>query len=182
MNVLYRGVLNPIDVSAAGIPDNKVQINVSNGVLSRDNKQYMINPGDGANCEVSVIAEINGEKRSMGKKIFRVKSVPKPVPEMDGIQGKTATRQQVLSSQGIRAIMPQDFDFDLKFTIKSFMIFAPVDGYVMEESSNSQMFTDKQKQIMKRLQSGQRLSITDIKAAGPDGRVVDLQDLSIKIR
>jgi gliding motility-associated protein GldM len=182
MNVLYRGVLNPIDVSAAGIPDNKVQISVSNGVLSRESGKYMINPGEGVSCEVSVTAEIDGEKRSMGKKIFRVKSVPKPVPEMDGIQGKTATRQQLLSSQGIRAIMPPDFDFDLKFVIKSFVVFAPVGGYVMEESSSGQLFTDKQKQIMRGLQSGQRLSITDIKAVGPDGKPVDLQDLSIKVR
>lgn len=182
MNVLYRGVLNPIDVSAAGIPDNKVQISVSNGVLERDGGKYAINPGDGTTCEVSVVAEIHGEKRSMGKKIFRVKSVPRPVPEMDGIQGKTATRQQLLSSQGIRAIMPPDFDFDMKFVIKSFVVFAPVGGYVMEEASSGQLFTDKQKQIMRGLQSGQRLSITDIKALGPDGRMVDLQDLSIKVR
>jgi gliding motility-associated protein GldM len=182
MNVLYRGVPNPIDVSAAGIPNNKVRISVSNGVLSRDGGQYMINPGDGVTCDVSVVAEINGEERNMGKKTFRVKSVPKPVPEMDGIQGKTATRQQMVSSQGIRAIMPQDFDFDLKFSIKSFVVFAPIDGYVMEETAYSQLFTDKQKRIMARLQVGQRLSITEIKAVGPDGKVVDLQDLSIKVR
>ncbi|MDR1343231.1 MAG: gliding motility protein GldM [Prevotellaceae bacterium] len=182
MNVLYRGVLNPIDVSAAGIPDSKVRISVSNGVLSRENQQYMINPGDGVACDVSVVAEINGEMRNMGKKIFRVKSVPKPVPEMDGIQGRTATRQQMVSSQGIRAIMPQDFDFDMKFSIKSFVVFAPIDGYVMEETAYSQMFTEKQKKIMARLQIGQRLSITEIKAVGPDGKTVDLQDLSIKVR
>lgn len=182
MNVLYRGVLNPIDVSAAGIPDNKVQISVSNGVLNREGGKYMINPGEGTTCEVNFVAEIHGEKRNMGKKIFRVKSVPTPVPEMDGIQGKTATRQQLLSSQGIRAIMPPDFDFDMKFGIKSFVVFAPVGGYVMEEASSGQLFTDKQRQIMKGLQSGQRLSITEIKAVGPDGKTVDLQDLSIKVR
>ncbi|MDR0687830.1 MAG: gliding motility protein GldM [Prevotellaceae bacterium] len=182
MNVLYRGVLNPIDVSAAGIPDNKVRISVSNGALSRENRQYWINPGDGTICEVSIVAEINGEERNMGKKMFRVKNVPKPTPEMDGIQGKTATRQQLISSQGIRAIMPPDFDFDLKFSIKSFVVFASIDGYVQEQTAYNQMFTDKQKQIMNRLQSGQRLSITEIKAVGPDGKVVDLQDLSIKVR
>lgn len=182
MNVLYRGVLNPIDVSAAGIPDSKVRISVSNGVLSRGSGQYMINPGNGMTCDVSVVAEIDGEARNMGKKTFRVKSVPQPVPEMDGIQGKTATRQQLVSSQGIRAVMPQDFDFDLKFLIKSFVVFAPIDGYVMEETAYNQMFTDKQKKIMARLQTGQRLSITEIKAVGPDGKVVDLQDLSIKVR
>jgi gliding motility-associated protein GldM len=182
MNVLYRGVPNPIDVSAAGIPDNKVKITVSNGTLRRESGQYMISPGEGTSCDVSVRAEINGVERSMGKKTFRVKSVPKPVPEMDGIKGKTATRQQMVSSQGIRAVMPQDFDFDLKFSIKSFVVFAPIDGYVMEETAYNQLFTDKQKKIMSRLQSGQRLSITDIKAVGPDGKTIDLQDLSIKIR
>jgi hypothetical protein len=70
----------------------------------------------------------------------------------------------------------------MKFGIKSFVVFAPVGGYVMEEASSGQLFTDKQKQIMKGLQSGQRLSITDIKAVGPDGKTVDLQDLSIKVR
>jgi hypothetical protein len=118
----------------------------------------------------------------MGQRLFRVKNVPKPVPEMDGIQGKTATRQQLISSQGIRAIMPPDFDFDLKFSIRSFVVFASIDGYVQEQTSHNQMFTEKQKQIMSKLQVGQRVSITEIKAVGPDGREVDLQDLSIKIR
>jgi gliding motility-associated protein GldM len=182
MNVLYRGVDNPIDVSAAGIPDNKIQINVSNGTLRRVGGQHMLTPGDGNTCDVSVIAEVNGVRTNMGKKTFRVKSVPTPMPEMDGIQGKTASRQQLAASQGIRAIMPQDFDFDLKFTIKSFTVFASIDGYVREEVSMGMVFTDRQKQIITKMQSGQRLSITDIKAVGPDGKVVDLPDLSIKVR
>jgi len=182
MNVFYRGVDNPIDVSAAGIPDNKVQISVSNGTLRRVSGQYMLVPGDGNSCDISVVAEVNGVKTNMGKKTFRVKSVPTPMPEMDGIQGKTATRQQLMAAQGIRAIMPPDFDFDLKFTIRSFTVFASVGGYVREEVSSGMMFTDKQKQIIGRMQTGQRLSITDIKAVGPDGKTVDLPDLSLKVR
>jgi gliding motility-associated protein GldM len=182
MNVFYRGVDNPIDVSAAGIPDNKVAISVTNGTLRRAGGQYMLVPGDGSICDISVVAEVNGVKTSMGKKTFRVKSVPTPMPEMDGIQGKTASRQQLMASQGVRANMPQDFDFDLKFNIRSFTVFASIDGYVREEVSQGMMFTEKQKQIINRLQSGQRLSITDIKALGPDGKVVELPDLSIKVR
>jgi gliding motility-associated protein GldM len=182
MNVLYRGVNNPIDISAAGIPDNKIFITPTNGQLSKVGNQYMINPDDGAICDINVIAEVNGVRTNMGKRSFRVKNVPTPIPELDGITGKTAGKSQLVSSQGIRAMMPQDFDFDLKFAIRSFVVFASIDGYVREEKSNGQMFTEKQKQIINRLQSGQRLSITEIKAAGPDGRVVDLPDLSIKVR
>lgn len=182
MNVLYRGVENPIDVSAAGIPDNKIRVNVTNGALTRQAGQYMVNPEDGATCDVIVIAEVNGVMTNMGKKTFRVKNVPTPVPEMDGIKGRTATRAQLNASQGIRALMPEDFDFDLKFAIKSFTVFASVDGYVREETSTNMMFNAKQKQIIGKLQTGQRLSVTDIKAVGPGGRVVDLPDLSIKVR
>jgi len=70
MNVLYRGVDNPIDVSAAGIPDNKVHISVSNGTLRRVGAQYMVIPSDGNSCDISVVAEINGTKTNMGKKNF----------------------------------------------------------------------------------------------------------------
>ncbi len=182
MNVLYRGVDNPIDVSAAGIPDNKVQVSVTNGRLNKVGAQYMVTPEDGNTCDVNIIAEINGVRTNMGKRTFRVKNVPVPAPEMDGVKGKTATKQQLDASQGVRAIMPQDFDFDLRFTVKSFTVFASIDGYVREEASTSMMFTEKQKQIMRKVGSGQRLSITDIKAVGPDGRIVDMPDLSVKIR
>jgi gliding motility-associated protein GldM len=182
MNVLYRGVLNPIEVSAAGIQDSKVHISVSNGTLSKTGGQYMVNPGDGTTCEVGVVAEIDGEKKNMGKKIFRVKSVPKPEPEIDGVKGRSATRQQLQAAQGIRAMMPPDFDFEMKFTIKSFMVLVPVDGYIVEEKSTSMMFNDKQKKIMGKLSTGQRLSITEIIAVGPDGKDVELADLGIKVR
>ncbi|MGL5959820.1 MAG: gliding motility protein GldM [Bacteroidales bacterium] len=182
MNVLYRGVPNPVDISAAGIPNNKVRINVSNGALSKSGANYVIVPGEGNTCDVSISAEVNGAVTNMGKKTFRVKSVPVPLPEMDGVTGKTASRQQLSASQGIRAVMPRDFDFDLKFTIRSFVVFASIDGYVREEMATGLMFTEKQKQIMRKLAPGQRLSITDIKAAGPDGKVVELPDLSIKVR
>lgn len=182
MNVFYRGVENPVDVSAAGVPDNKVQVSATNGNLRRVAGGYMIVPGDGNTCDVSVIAEINGVRTNMGKKTFRVKSVPPPTPEMDGVQGKTATRAQLSAAQGIRAIMPRDFDFDLKFTIKSFTVFAVVDGYAREATSTGMMFTENQRQIISKIERNQRLGITDIKAVGPDGRTVDLQDLSIKVR
>jgi hypothetical protein len=52
----------------------------------------------------------------------------------------------------------------------------------VEETSNSNMFVPKQQQIFNRLRSGQRVTFTDIKAVGPDGRTIDLADLSIKLK
>jgi len=69
--------------------------------------------------------------------------------------------------------MPQDFDFDLKFTIKSFTVYASIEGYAREETSTNMMFTERQKQIIGKMRAGDRLNITDIKAVGPDGKVMD---------
>jgi gliding motility-associated protein GldM len=181
MNVLYRGVENPIDVSAAGFRPEDVKITTSNGVLTKKGDGYMIVPGEGANCQVSLMVDKDGVKTDMGKKMFRVKAVPIPTPELDGVNGKSATKSQLVASQGIRAVMPADFDFDLKFTIQSFVVFASIDGYLKEEKSDGQMFTEKQRQIMKKLTTGQRLGITEIKAKGPSG-VVELPDLSVKVK
>ncbi|MDR3329063.1 MAG: gliding motility protein GldM [Prevotellaceae bacterium] len=182
MNVLYRGVENPIDVSAAGIPDSKIQITITNGTLKKEGSQYVAVPGPGKICDIGALAEINGVKSDMGSRQFRVKNVPTPTPSIDGIEGKTASRSQLEASQGIRTVMPPDFEFDLKFTVKSFVVFASIDGYVREEIATSAMFTDKQRQIMKKIQPGQRLSITDIKAIGPGGKEFDLSDISVKVR
>ncbi|GHT15451.1 gliding motility protein GldM [Bacteroidia bacterium] len=181
MNVLYRGVENPVDVSAAGIPTHMVHLSATNGKLTQAGSGYTIVPSDGNECHISVVADIQGVRTDMGKRIFRVKAVPIPSPEIDGVRGKIATKSQLLAAQGIRAVMPADFDFDLRFTVQSFVVFASIDGYVREEKANGQMFTDKQRQIMQKISSGQRLSITDIKAVGPSG-VVDLPDLSIKLQ
>jgi gliding motility-associated protein GldM len=181
MNVLYRGVENPIDVSAAGFRTEDVKITTTNGTLTKKADGYMIVPGEGTNCQVSLVVDKDGVKTDMGKKMFRVKAVPVPSPELDGISGKSATKSQLVASQGIRAVMPADFDFDLKFTVQSFVVFASVDGYLKEEKSDGQMFTEKQRQVMKKLTTGQRLGITEIKARGPSG-VVELPDLSIKVR
>ena len=181
MNVLYRGVENPLDLSAAGFRIEDVKVSATNGTLTQKGGAYMIVPGEGAACQVSLVVDKDGVKTDMGKKMFRVKAVPVPTPELDGVSGKAATKSQLVASQGIRAVMPADFDFDLKFTIQSFVVFASIDGYLKEEKSNGQMFTEKQRQIMKKLTTGQRLGITEIKAKGPSG-MVELPDLSIKVK
>jgi len=88
-----------------------------------------------------------------------------------------------MSSLGIRAEMPQDFDFDLRYTIRSFTIASRnSEGYDVNLSSGNASFTDEQKRAFTSMKAGNRLTITDVKAVGPDGKVVELQDLVYKIR
>jgi hypothetical protein len=123
------------------------------------------------------------DEKNMGTTQLRVKDLPTPTPQLDGITGKTATKGELQASQGILAVMPRDFDFDLRFRVVSFSVFAVnSSGYVDEKTSNSNAFVPEQQQIFNRLRPGQRVTFTDIKAVGPDGRTIELPDLSIKIK
>ncbi|MDR3181039.1 MAG: gliding motility protein GldM [Prevotellaceae bacterium] len=180
MNVVYRGIENPVNVSSAGIPQDKLDVRITNGTIERKGNEFMVIPGSGRICEISVFVD----EKNMGTRQLRVKDLPPPTPQLDVIQGKTATKSELLASQGILAAMPRDFDFDLRFRVVSFSVFVPdaTSGYVLEEESKSAAFTDRQKQIFNRVRSGQRVTFTDIKAVGPDGRTIDLNDFSIKIK
>jgi hypothetical protein len=178
MNVVYRGIDNPINVSSSGIPQDKLDVQVSNGTITRNGNTFNLRPGTGRVCEISVVVD----GKNMGTSQLRVKDLPTPQPMLDGIPGKTATKGDLLASQGILAQMPRDFDFDLRFRVVSFTVFATIDGYSVEETSNAAAFVPKQQQLFERLRPGQRVSFTDIKAVGPDGKTIDLSDISIKLK
>jgi gliding motility-associated protein GldM len=179
MNVVYRGIANPISVSSAGIPQDKLDVRITNGTIEHKGNEFLVVPGNGRICEISVFVN----EKNMGTRQIRVKDLPTPVGQLGGIPGKTAAKNELLASQGIFAAMPRDFDFDLRFQVVSFSVFAvDASGYAKEEESKSAAFTDAQKQIFNRLRSGQRVSFIDIKAVGPDGKTIELNDFSIKLK
>jgi gliding motility-associated protein GldM len=177
MNVVYRGIENPMSISLSGASLDDLEINVTNATKSRRGNEFVIRPGDGRTCDVSV--SLNG--KSMGSMSFRVKDIPKPMAAVHGISGKIVNKGELLASEGVVAEM-KDFDFDLKYKITTFNVFVTIDGFVDEAVSNAERFTDKQKQLIGRVKSGQRVLFTEIKAMGPDGKQVDLSDFSLKLR
>jgi gliding motility-associated protein GldM len=182
MNVLYRGVDNPVDISVAGVPMDKIQPSIDNGSIRRVGNAFVVQPGSGKTANISVIATIDNAKKNLGSVPFRIKNVPDPTPRVIGITSKTVDKVYLTASDGIAAEMPPDFDFDLKFTIKSFTISANVDGYEQSDNIAGWRFTDKAKTIINRIRPNQRITIENIKAVGPDGVVRDLNDINIKVK
>lgn len=185
MNVLYLGVENPIDISVPGFAPDKVSATISRGSIKPVGMgSYIAQPGAGApTVEITVFAETEGKRKvSMGTKTFRVKRVPAPIAKVIGVSGKTVSRSELAAAPGVMAEMPQDFDFDLKFKVVGFKISATVGGFLEEKASTSARITDEQKIMIRSLSSGTQVAITEIKAVGPSGDVVDLNDLVLKIR
>ncbi len=185
MNVLYLGVDNPVDISLPGVSPDKVSATISRGSIKQVSMgSYLVQPGAGApTVDITVYAEMEGKRRvAMGSKTFRVKKVPPPTPRIIGVKGKMVEKNVLAASLGVVAEMPKDFDFDLKYKIVSFKFSATVGGFLQEQESKSSRFTDEQKRIINSLRSGNQVALTDVKAVGPSGDVVDLNDLVLKIR
>lgn len=186
MNVLYLGVDNPVEISIPGVSPNKVSATISKGSIKPDRSSggYLVQPGTGVpNCQISVYAEMENRKKVlMGSKLFRIKRVPPPNPKVIGIDRKIVERNQLAASLGLIAEMPQDFEFELTYKVVSFKLSATVGGFLQEREANSSRFTDDQRKLMNNLRSGSQVAFTDIKAVGPSGDVIDLNDLVYKIR
>ncbi|MHC1703519.1 MAG: gliding motility protein GldM [Tenuifilaceae bacterium] len=183
MNVLYLGVDNPVEISIPGISMDKISATISKGSIKPTGREFIVQPGQGiTSCDITVFAMVEGTKRNMGTKPFRVKKVPDPITKVAGLASKIATKNELASTFGVVAQMPPDFDFELKYTVTSFTLSAQVGGFSSDESSRSASFTDAQKRIINNLKSGNQVAITNVKAIGPGGDERILNDLVIKIK
>ena len=182
MNVFYRGLDNPVEVSVPGVPTEALEVSISNLVSkSGSNGIYKLQPGKGKDCVVSVSADINGKKQNFGKKEFRVKNVPDPKPFFGGKSGSmNIAKRDLLAAGGVIAKM-EDFEFDLRFSIVSYQVSATIKGNVVEIPCKGPALSSDAKKVRAALKSGQKLYIEKIKAKGPDGLVRDLGTISLKL-
>lgn len=193
MNVLYRSIPNPLDVSVPGVPPNKIRVDIKNGKLSVGSMKnykgetfpggYIAEPNaDAASCEIIVSAEINGRQQTFPPRPFRVKDVPTPDAQFAGKTGQgRVSLGDILLQQGVAAVL-KDFDFDLRYYVTEFSISFDDRGLAVGESSKSQKITDAQRAVLKRLTRGKKLYIQDIKATiGPGKKIYDLNPIIITV-
>lgn len=180
MNVFYRGLDNPIEVSVPGVPTDKLEISISNASKSGSHGKFTVKPGKGKECVVSVSAKINGKTQQFGKATFRCKNVPDPKPVFAGSSGGNVKKGKLTAAQGVIARM-ENFEFDLKFNVVSFVMSATVKGKVVEKPGKGAKLTGDMRTLLKALKPQQKVYIEKIKAKGPDGTVRDLGSISIKV-
>ncbi len=183
MNVFYRGVDNPVDISIPGISMDKIVANIDGGgTIRRAGGGFTVNPGRGNKCSVTVFAEIEGQRRNMGSREFRIREVPDPIPGVRGVTSRIVNKNELAASLSVEARMPEGFDFDLSFSITEFTVMATVGGFTRTAISKNKLITDDQRKLFDGLRSGQTVNIIDVKAVGPDGRTRELNDIVYRIR
>lgn len=183
MNVLYRGVDNPVAISVPGISQDALSPRIDNGRLSRQaDGTYVVTDLRGGNkATINVTAEINGQQKPMGSFEFRVKSVPDPVANFagKGPADNTVSRAELTAALGVIADL-KDFVFDLKFPVKSFDLTVIMGGDVRTLSSNSNRLTSDQQELLKQVRRNQTVIIENIRAQAPDGSTRALGSINLR--
>jgi gliding motility-associated protein GldM len=183
MNVFYVGVDNPVDISVAGVPEDKIIPTISQGKISKNpnGAGYIVRVDKpGVETMVGATAKFEQTTKDMGSVKFRVKRVPDPVAKVAKKTGGMITKNELLAQSGVVAEL-ENFDFDLKFRIIGFAVTATIKGYTDESRTQGATFTAEQLKLIKSVPTGQKVYIDNIRAQGPDGVPRDLPSISLKL-
>jgi gliding motility-associated protein GldM len=168
MNVVYRGVPNPMTISFAGVSNDKVRANAPG--MSGTNGKYTLKPGAGATVMINVSATLPDGKVVSDKKEFRIKGIPAPTGKIRGEVSASGSKSNLevctISAELI------DFDFPIKAQVTQFTIKVP--GQPSKVVSGSKMDAAARSAIAK-ASKGDVVSIFDIKAkfvGGAEGQLV----------
>jgi len=183
MNVFYRGIDNPVDVSVPGFSADKIQPSIDNGSIVKAAQGYVVKPGKGTEATVSVSVEMpNGQRKSMPGVKFRVKSVPNPTPQFAGrgVSDATIKKSELTAALGVIAKM-EGFEFDLKFEVVEFNIGVTVSGTYAEKSVKGNSLSSDQKELLQKVKAGSKVYVDNIKVKKPDGTITGIASLSLKV-
>ncbi len=183
MNVFYIGVDNPVEITAAGTPADKVSASMTSGTIRKNGgSKYTVKVSRVGKTKVNVSA--NG--KHLGTKEFRVKSLPSPITTIgragtDYYKGGRIPKSTLLALSGINATM-ENFDFALNYRITEFTVVCTIGGFDKVAKSTSRKFTPKQKSIIRQAKKKTRVILERVKARGPDGKNRKIGDLVLKLK
>lgn len=159
MNVVYRGVANPMTISFAGVADNNVTASAP-GLSRASGSSYVMNPGQGREVTINVSGTLPDGTKVSDSKQFRIKDIPSPIGAVRGEDGILKMQRNSLEISEVSAKLP-DFDFELNLRVTGFKFNVP--GQPTVQVSGNKL-DSRAKDVLRRAQRGSTVQIFDIDA------------------
>ncbi|MBX7051510.1 MAG: hypothetical protein K1X54_05710 [Flavobacteriales bacterium] len=184
MNVFYRGLDNPVEVSVPGVDAKALSVSMEGGSISGPGADgvYNVKPGEGKEATIRVSAKINGKDTQMPPKKFRIKKIPDPIPSFASKKpyDSTVSQGDAGVAAGVRAEM-EGFDFPVTATVSSFVVSMVTNGQYKEYKMNSNRLEDNVKEVIKKMKKGEKIFIEQIMCKMPDGTERKLAPITLKL-
>jgi len=174
MNVVYRGVKNPMTISFAGVSDNNVNAS-GQGLTRAGGSKYIMDATliKGREVTINVNGKLPDGQTVSDKAVFRIKDLPKPTGTVRGEDGSLNMQRNSLEISTIGAKF-DDFDFELPLRVTGFKFKVP--GQPTIEVSGNKL-DGRAKQALSKAKRGSGIQIFDIEAKA-DGVSVILKKVS----
>ncbi|MDT8417044.1 MAG: gliding motility protein GldM [Lutibacter sp.] len=181
MNVVYRGVPNPMTISIPGIPDNLV--NASGAGLSKaaGTGKYIMTPGTGREVKINVTGKLPNGQSVSSSQDFRIKDIPSPSGAIRKQSGYVKMPSSSLENSTVSAELP-DFDFDLTLNTSGFTIKVPGQSAVVVSGNK---MNDAARKAIAKAKRGDVITIFDIKSSlsgNSSYKIKDASAVSIEIQ
>ncbi|MEN3324930.1 gliding motility protein GldM [Mariniflexile soesokkakense] len=160
MNVVYRGVQNPMTISFAGIADNNVNASAQ-GLSKVSGSKYVMDATriQGREVTINVTGKIDGQ--TVGDKAtFRIKDLPKPTGTIRGEDGAIQMQRNALEISTVGAKF-DDFDFELPLNVTGFKFKVPGQPTI---DVNGNKLDSRAKSALLKAKRGTDVQIFDIEA------------------
>ena len=171
MNVVYRGIDNPIAVG--GGVGGEISATATSGTLTRTgNGTYNLRPGEANEVTINV----SSAGSSLGSMKFRVKDLPKPEAIIRNVVNGQVSKNALLAANRVEAEM-KDFDFDgVHYDVVGYTFrYKTKSGTTKEAKANSGNFTDEIKTAITQSNVGDMFQFTAIQVRGNDGKTKTLE-------
>jgi gliding motility-associated protein GldM len=160
MNVVYRGVTNPMTIAFDGARSVKAS---ATGLSLKSGTSYEMRPGGGREVTINVTAVLPDGENISDSQTFRIKDIPRPTGTIrgeDGDGGCVRMQRNGLEISSVGALLP-DFDFDLKLNVTGFKF--KVSGQPTVVVSGRKLNAPA-KAALRRARRGETVQIFDINA------------------
>ncbi len=168
VNVLYRGVDNPVKVSAPGVATANLSVTASNASVKGGGGSYDLRPGSGNFTTVRVSANIGGESRFMGEMQFRVRRLPDPEVKIAGKNSGSAIRKAELKGARLYPDM-QGALFNVSYRVTRFTMDVTVGPNTRSYTTTGDRLSAEMKNIVNNLNRSSTVGFKNITVVGPDG-------------
>jgi gliding motility-associated protein GldM len=187
MNVVYRGVSNPMTITFAGIQDKDIKANAP-GLSRVKGSSYKMNVTNVRDTEVniSVSGKLPGGATVSDRATFRIKDIPAPEGLLRGEPAPKGKSFKLPSSSLVNAKIgagmdPEAFDFELPLKVEGFTLKIPGEPEIRVTGNR---FNDRAKSALNQVEPGVVVFITNIKAvlaSGSDYKLPPISQMLIEV-
>lgn len=186
-SILYRGFANRLDITVPDIPSKATIAEAQDATIEKQGNYWIVTPVSSARVVmITVYAMINNEKRLIGTKDFKVKSLPTPQPVYEcsrklyyGSNIINVAKNDLLDTYGrLIASYGEDGLLNMDFRVTGFTIHA---GSSIVRCEGDK-FSEEALTLFRSLRMGVLIVIDDIRAQTPLGETKLLPCLVFRIR